>query len=127
MVWMEMHSKEDVPEVLKLATHAQNSPFKALDRWTEILGSPPSEVWIRLRGVPLHVWCEETFSLLGDCVGSTVEVDPFTSKKEMMLYGRVKVTRDVNQRLPQSIYLWLDDLCVPIEVEMDLVLKVENA
>lgn len=105
MVWMEMHSKEDVSEVLKLATRTESTPFKALDRWTEILGSPPSEVWIRLRGVPLHVWREETFFLLGDYVGSTVEVDPFTSKKEMLLYGRVKVTRDVNQRLPQSIYL----------------------
>ena len=63
---------------------------------------------------------------MGDCVGSTVEVDPLASKKEMMLYGRVKVTRDVNQRHLQRTYLRLDDLCVPIDVEMEPVLKAEN-
>lgn len=46
---------------------------------------------------------------MGDCIGSSVEVDPTTVRKEMMLYGRVKVLRD----------LWLDDICVPIDVEME--------
>lgn len=69
----------------------------------EIMGSPPRDIWIRFKGVPLHVWREETFSLLGDCVGSTVEVDSVMTNKEMLLFGWVKVARDVNQSIPKKV------------------------
>lgn len=80
------------------------------------MGSPPCDVWFRFKRVPLHVWREETFSLLGKCMGSLIEVDPFTYRKDNLLFGRVKVARDPNQKLPHKLNLWLDDLCVPIEV-----------
>lgn len=45
------------------------------------------------KGVPLQGWREETFSLLGDCVGSSVKVDPGTVRKEMLLFGGLKSCR----------------------------------
>lgn len=48
------------------------------------------------------------------------------SNKEMLIYGRVKVSRDANQKLSQRNYLWLDDLCVPIDVEMEEMLKEKH-
>ncbi|XXG46623.1 hypothetical protein AAC387_Pa02g1423 [Persea americana] len=85
----------------------------------EVLESPPCDVWIRFKGVSSRLWSEETFSLLADCVGTTMEVDPATARMEMHLFGRGKVSRDVNQCLPQRMFLWLDELCLPIEVEME--------
>ena len=118
-VWIKLCSEAEVKESLYYAQDQANSPFVQLERWMEILGSPSHDVWVRFKGVPLHVWREETFSLLGDCVGSTVGVDPATAKKQMLLFGRVKVARDINQTLLLRIFLYLEDLCLPIEVELE--------
>ncbi|XXG68639.1 hypothetical protein AAC387_Pa06g1680 [Persea americana] len=91
----------------------------------EVLGIPTCEVWIIFKGVPQHVWRERTFSL-AEYVGSIVGVDPLTPNKEMLIYGRVKVSKDANQKLPQRIYLWLDDLCAPIDVEMEEMSKEKH-
>lgn len=56
---------------------------------------------------------------LGDCVGSTVEVDPATSRQEMLLFGRVKDRRNIYHGFPTRVKLWLEDLCMPIEVELE--------
>ncbi|XXG67593.1 hypothetical protein AAC387_Pa06g0901 [Persea americana] len=90
MVWLELQSEAVVTWILHLAAVAQKSPFQVLQRWMEVLGSPPCEVWIRLKGVPLHVWRAETFSLLGEYLGSMLEVDPATSRMENLLFERVK-------------------------------------
>lgn len=47
-------------------------------------------------------------------------MDPVTSRKDNLLFRSVKVARDLNQKLPQRLNLWLDDLCVPIEVELEM-------
>ena len=85
----------------------------------EVLGSPHCEVWIRLKGGRLHVWRIETFSLLGECLGSVLEVGPATARKENLLFGRVKVAGNLLQDLPQRLHLWLDDLCMPIDGELE--------
>lgn len=84
----------------------------------EVLGSPPRDCWVRFRGVPLNIWREDIFSLLDNYVGSTIEVDPLTSRKEFLLFGRVKIARDTNQTPPRKISLRLEDLCVPIAVAL---------
>ncbi|KAJ8617639.1 hypothetical protein MRB53_013825 [Persea americana] len=73
----------------------------------------------RGRGGRLHVWRIETFSLLGECLGSVLEVGPATARKENLLFGRVKVAGNLLQDLPQRLHLWLDDLCMPIDVELE--------
>ncbi|KAJ8644802.1 hypothetical protein MRB53_006550 [Persea americana] len=105
MVRLELKSEAKVADILHLAAVSDHTPFKAIDRWMEVMGSPLSDTWIRIYGVPLHVWREETFSLLGECLGSLIEVDPVTSRKDNLLFGRVKVARDPNLKLPQRLPL----------------------
>ena len=61
---------------------------------------------------------KKSFHFLGDCVGSTVEVDPATSSQEMLLFRRVKVKSDIHHGFPSRVDLWLEDLRLPIEVEI---------
>lgn len=70
---------------------------------------------------PLRVWREGVFKLLGDCVGQTLEVDHRTTQQEDLLFDRVKVLRDETRRLPKEIFLWMDDIQVPVTVEVDPV------
>lgn len=53
---------------------------------------------------------EGAFRLLGDCLGSTVEVDQNTISKKNLSYGRVKVLMGNACSLPVKIPLWVDDL-----------------
>ncbi|XXG49575.1 hypothetical protein AAC387_Pa02g3726 [Persea americana] len=121
VVWIKLRSGIEVSEVLQCVAEATDSPFRALERWMEVLGSPPLDCRVRFRGVPLHVWKEEILSVTVD---SIIEVDPLTSKKEFLLFGRVKIARDTNQTVPQKIYLWLEDLCVPIALGLEEVAVV---
>lgn len=70
-----------------------SSPFIAVERWMEVMGNPPWPTWMRMKGVPLQAWCEETFHLLGDCVDSTLEVDNRNFIMQILDYGRVKVLK----------------------------------
>lgn len=67
------------------------------------------------------MWREGVFKLLGDCVGQTLEVDHRTTQQEDLLFDRVKVLRDETRRLPKEIFLWMDDIQVPVTVEVDPV------
>ena len=82
-------------------------------------GEAPGDVWLRFKGVPLYVWREGVFKLLGDCVGQTLEVDHRTIQQEDLFYGRVEVLLDDTRELPEEISLWLDDIQVPVKVEVE--------
>lgn len=92
-------SEKEAEEVLIYADRS-SSPFLALDRWMEVIGAPPSSRWVRILGVPLHVWRVGVFRLLGDCLGQTLEVDQATISKEVLSHGRVKVRLRKVQQLP---------------------------
>lgn len=62
---------------------------------------------------------KKSFRFLGDCVGSTVEVDPVTSNQEMLLFRRVKVKSDIHHGFPSRVDLSLEDLCLPTEVDTE--------
>lgn len=64
---------------------------------------------VRFYGVPLHTW-REVFRLLGDCLGSTLEVDQLTSSKEVLTHGRVKVLVGKVRKLSIQILLWVGNL-----------------
>lgn len=118
MVWTKLRSEAEVVDTLYYAENYANSPFLEIGRWMEILGSLACDILVKFEGV-LHVWREEIFSLLGDCMRSPLEVDPAITKKQVLLFGRVKVARDISQRLPQRVFLYLDDLYLLIEVEVE--------
>lgn len=74
-VWMRFAYENDAEEFLLSLKNEDGTPFWAVDRWMEVLGRPPGVVWLRFKGVTLHVWREGLFKLLGDCLGQTSEVD----------------------------------------------------
>ena len=116
-VWMQFDSEIEAEEFLLSLRGEEDSPFRAVERWMEILGRPPGGVWLQFIGVPLQVWREGVFKLLGDCVGQTLEVDRRTIQQEDLLFGRVKVLRDEIRSLHKEILLCLDDIQVPVKVE----------
>ncbi|ESW26204.1 hypothetical protein PHAVU_003G099400, partial [Phaseolus vulgaris] len=52
--------------------------------------------WIRCRGIPLQLWCNQSFSKVGAVVGEVVEIDEATEKRETLEFARVRAKTSVN-------------------------------
>lgn len=104
IVWMQFLTEEAAEEVMeKTACKGDDSAFYFLGRWMECMGFPPRPCWIKIKNMPLHVWHEEVFKLLGECLGHTVEVDKNTAQKEHLKDGRIKVLLDGRTPLPTTL------------------------
>lgn len=119
---MEFLSDEEVEEVIRCVeapSSSLSSPFLVVDRWMEVIGSPPKPCWVRFSGVPLHAWREEILRLLGDCLGESLEVDRLTISKQILTHGRVKVLLGKVRKLSTQIPLWVGNLQVWVVAEED--------
>lgn len=116
-VHIQLLLEEEVRQVLQCTVDPSSSPFIALDRWMEVIGSPPITKWIHLLGVPLQAWNEGVFRLLGDFIGSTIEVDCRTLEKEVLAYGRVKVLTSRLCKLLLEIPLSIGDQLISVKAE----------
>eukprot|EP00268_Persea_americana_P009406 TRINITY_DN13780_c0_g1_i5.p1 TRINITY_DN13780_c0_g1~~TRINITY_DN13780_c0_g1_i5.p1 ORF type:complete len:144 (-),score=29.00 TRINITY_DN13780_c0_g1_i5:31-462(-) len=90
-----------------------------IQRWMEVLGTPPNPIWVKVKGVPLQAWHEGVFRLIGDCAGKTVEVDVRTREMEELKEGRVQVILNHTTKMPLLIPIWVDDLKLMVTVERD--------
>ena len=49
------------------------------------------EAWIRVVGLPLHLWTSEIFKRIGDCYGGFMELEKGTSLKTSVLWAQILV------------------------------------
>ena len=54
VVWLQLSSTSEVDDFLCIITAmGGSSPFSMIERWMEVLGSPPKPIWVKVKGVPL--------------------------------------------------------------------------
>ena len=80
-----------------------------LERWTPSTGctrsnSQNQEAWIRVFGLPLHLWTEEILVKIGDSCGGFVAMDKETSLMENFHWARIRVKMEGSDR-PTSVIL----------------------
>ena len=62
-----------------------------LQRWGPVVGctwKESQEVWVRVVGLPLHLWSREVFKSIGDCCGGFVAVDEDTTLFSQLQWAR---------------------------------------
>lgn len=47
--------------------------------------------WVKLRGLPLHMWMDEFFAVLGDACGGNANINPRSSNHEDLWWVRLKI------------------------------------
>jgi len=65
--------------------------FEALEPWSEKPLCGNRVVWVRCRGLPLHLWTLECFQQATGIVGSLIQVDEATIEWEKLEFARLKV------------------------------------
>lgn len=56
LFWVKPMLGAEFQCVLLAPTSFYGSPLRRLDRWTEVLGPTRRLCWVRMKGIPLHVW-----------------------------------------------------------------------
>ncbi|KAG5556986.1 hypothetical protein RHGRI_007290 [Rhododendron griersonianum] len=81
-------------------------------------GEAPSVVWVRILGLPRHLWDSEVFREIGDFCGGFVRVDDNTRRRDNLRWARIAI-RVAPEMIPAKVKVamggWVFDL--PLWVE----------
>ncbi|RVW13055.1 Transposon TX1 uncharacterized 149 kDa protein [Vitis vinifera] len=67
-------------------------------------GANANEAWVRVVGLPLHLWSREVFKLIGDGCGGFIAVDENTNSMAELQWARMLV-KVVGRDLPTSVQI----------------------
>ena len=109
LFFMGFDSKEEADWVMENGSRICRGEALILERWTPSTGctgskSQNQEVWIRVVGLPLHLWTEEIMVTIGDSCGGFVAMDKDTSLMKNLLWARILVKMKSSGR-PTSVNL----------------------
>ncbi|WMV46110.1 hypothetical protein MTR67_039495 [Solanum verrucosum] len=84
-----------------------------LDWWSPTTGCTPSpstvrETWIRVVGIPLHLWSRKVFQEIGDMCGGWIETEEETELKNHLKWARILVKNERN--LPKEVSVACDGI-----------------
>ncbi|GLU09698.1 hypothetical protein SLE2022_265440 [Rubroshorea leprosula] len=108
-------SSQDCSKIL------MGGPYKMFDHYLTVQSwesgfhpvrakAPKTIVWVKLHGVPIVCFYEAICLYLGSKIGKQIKVDPTTLLAIRGKFVRVCVEVDLNQQLPSSVDLDLEDL-----------------
>jgi hypothetical protein len=62
-----------------------------INRWTPNMVYSKRELWVNMRGIPLHVWGEATFRVIANRCGRFLTIDSGTKNRSRLDVARVKI------------------------------------
>ena len=82
-ILIEFENKKEADKVLLRGFRCFKDSILHLERWDPKVDCSQScehlkEVWVRVMGLPLHLWSREVFKKIGDCCGGFVALDEST-------------------------------------------------
>jgi hypothetical protein len=79
--------------------------FKEVTVWSPNLVAKGRLVWIKICGLPLHVWEEESFKKAGSMFGVFLDYDEATNTRQRLDFARVKVCTDRLGWISEQIHI----------------------
>ena len=80
------------------------------------------QAWVRVLGLPLHLWSHEVFIEVGDCCGGFVAVDEGLVDSVQLQWARILVRLN-GRSLPASLQLVVGSTCHSIQLWWEARLK----
>lgn len=98
MLLFEFPNRYMAEQIIQGSWRWKNPNFN-LEWWNPKLGSIPNstivnETWIRVIGIPLHLWSQKVFQQIRDFCGGRIETEEETELKNHMKWDRILVTID---------------------------------
>ncbi|TYK04254.1 mitotic spindle checkpoint protein mad1 [Cucumis melo var. makuwa] len=82
--------------------------YDKFEMWSKVLHADPKLIpsyggWIRVRGIPLHLWNMIVFSQIGEACGGFIEVALETADKKELTEALIKVRDNYTRFIPAFI------------------------
>uniref|UniRef100_A0A0V0IFM8 Putative ovule protein n=1 Tax=Solanum chacoense TaxID=4108 RepID=A0A0V0IFM8_SOLCH len=131
MFLFEFPSRKTSEHVMEGEWSWRRMPLKLL-WWKPTTGCWPAEirrdwVWIRVLGIPLNLWSEEIFKLIGERYRGFIETEEETTLKNHLHWASIKVKGD-GARVPREIKVNSEGFVyqIPIWCETPVTVKKEE-
>ena len=103
----EFENKWEVDMVLLRGSRRFKNKEFILQRWGPEVGctwkeSHAKEVWVRIVGLPIHLWSREVFKRIGECCGGFVVVDEETAFFYQLQWAQILVKAS-GKKWPRSL------------------------
>ena len=120
LILFEFEDVLEAKRVLMRGSRRFRERLISLERWHYETGclvkeEAYKETWVRVLGLPLHLWSREVLIKIGDCCGEFVEVDEGSENLVQMQWARILV-RSSGRRLPGSLQLVIESMCYSIQL-----------
>ena len=92
--------------------------FLCLEKWNPKMGCfrkdcHASEAWVRVLGLPLHLWSREVFKKIGDGCGVFITEDEDTASMAELQWAKILVKLDIRS-LPSSAQVVVGSGCFSV-------------
>ena len=101
-----------------------------LERWDPKVGCSQSceqlkDVWVRVMGLPLHLWSRKVLKKIGDYCGGFVTMDESTNAFKELQWARVLVKLE-GLEWPSSLQVVIDTTCFAIQLWWEVLPRVSE-
>ena len=118
--FMGFELSEEAMRVMENGSRICRGGVLQLEWWPQSSGckgirDKEEEVWIRVVGLPLHLWTGENLKKVGDSCGGFVAMDEGTASKTDLLWARILVKMNNNAK-HDSVYLIAGDRVYVVQI-----------
>ncbi|KAF3661401.1 hypothetical protein FXO37_12946 [Capsicum annuum] len=97
----------------------KKSPVK-LAWWNPLVGTvegrnKPDSIWIKIVGLPLHLWSQKVFKAIGDCCGGWIKTEEETTLRNHLRWARIRVRND-GSSIPKEIRVERDGIIFELQI-----------
>ncbi|XP_026432075.1 uncharacterized protein LOC113329414 [Papaver somniferum] len=119
----EFKEEEDRNLVLETSSIVITGELFALRPWSQLLENSitrikSTPIWVKIFGVPLHMWDEEGLGLIASYLGKPLYADDCTINQDRLAFARVCIEIDLNFSYPASIPILIDGkIAIELRIE----------
>ena len=97
--------------------------------WNPMVGCLPNntlkkETWIRIVGIPLHLWSERVFQEIGNLCGGWVATEEETKLRNHMNWARILVAND-GRNIPKEVLISRNGVIFHFPIWFECQVRVE--
>ena len=119
-ILFDFETSSEADSMLNKGLRLFENKLLSLSKWDPPVGCfrnqfHDKEVWVRLLGLPLHLWSMKLFQLLGDRCGGFGAVDEDTAQNRNKQWARVLVKSD-GRKLLGSLRVVVGSICFAVQL-----------
>jgi hypothetical protein len=91
MVLLRSPMEGDIQRLLRSKNECLHYYFSEIKPWNPGLFAVQREIWIQVYGIPLHIWGDDLFKMIGNKLGAFLDYDEETASMARLDVARLKI------------------------------------